>query len=144
MFYPRFKTHYANSFLRDLRSLQRVANRIYDLDAAPDSNSAQLEVNDSGADIYLQLPGYVEDQLQVEAIRDRITVTAKADENDESESDGSVVQRHIARGSFERRFQLPFAIDPSSSKATFEDGILHLSFQKPASQQARSIPIDAA
>ena len=135
MFFPRFNTHYAQSFVNDVRSLQRVANRFYDVETWSNGDQAHIKVTDTGANIYLQAPGYDEDQLEVEAIRDRVTVRGTA-----AEEDGTVVQRQInSRGL--RRFTLPFAVDPSKSQASFENGILQLSFSKPQTQQPQQIPI---
>lgn len=144
MFYPRFNTHYANSFLRDLRSFQRVANRIYDLEASTDNDVSKVILTDDGAEVYLQLPGYTEEQLEVEAIRDRVTIKGSASSApDTTEESGTDIQRSIANGAFERRFKLPFTIEPRQSQASFEHGILKLSFKKPLAQQAKQIPIES-
>ena len=133
--------------MSDLRQLQRVANRVFDTTSWDSSSRTSTKVSDTGADIYLQLPGYDESQLEVEAIRDRVTVKASAPSEDAANSDNDeqqVVQRGFSNQAFEKRFKLPFEVDPAQTKANFEDGILHLSFAKPASQQARNIPIDIA
>jgi HSP20 family protein len=45
---------------------------------------------------------------------------------------------------FERRFELPFSVDPAAVKAVFRQGILTLTLPKAASAQKRAIAIEAS
>ena len=157
MFYPRFELTRANDSLRSFGNLGRIFAQVNDIFDPPSAalNEVDVRLSDNGATLQLSIPGYRQDQLQVEVERDSVLIQTLAessasnddgnpDEEDKTPESGRYLRREIAHGPLSRRVRLPFTIDHSKTTAHYENGMLSISVEKPASEQARSIPVTAA
>lgn len=92
---------------------------------------------ESGAELVLEaeLPGVDPAAIEVSVEGAELTLKGKG----AAASDGAP-----AHDAFERRFELPFAVDPAAVKAVHRQGILTLTLPKAASAQKRAIAIEAA
>lgn len=85
--------------------------------------------------IVLNVPGADPQSIEVQVVGNELAVRA---EQAASEGNGEV-----ARGVFERRFDLPVEVDPSSAAAELRDGVLEIRLQKSASARRVKIPVSA-
>jgi HSP20 family protein len=80
------------------------------------------------------LPGMRPEDVDVTIERGTLTIRGET-KADEERKERNYLVREYRRGSFARRVALPETVDPDACQATFENGVLRLTFQK--SQQAR-------
>lgn len=93
----------------------------------------QAEQSESGGDleITLDLPGVREEDLEITAGADRVTVRGERKEiRDRQEAQYHISERSY--GVFRRVFELPVDFDGSRSKATLEHGVLTINVPKKA------------
>jgi HSP20 family protein len=53
-------------------------------------------------------------------------------------------RRERPTGSFQRAVQLPFAVDPSKTEATYEKGVLAVRLSRPESQKPKKVLVKSA
>jgi HSP20 family protein len=117
--------------------------------AAPRQRAASEQTGDSRAftpavniaesadavTLYIELPGVTKDHVQVN-INEGRTLVIKGEKKQPASSDEQAAEQTTVRrserrfGSFERRFTLGKHIDAESIQATFENGILEITFRK--------------
>src|SRR5687767_4699667 len=86
--------------------------------------------------IELEVPGFEEEELEVEVVDHAVTVRGKrAEEKEEKEKAYRMHERHEA--TFARRFELPAAADPGAVEAVFANGVLEIHARKAKAEQAR-------
>ena len=96
----------------------------------------------TGEDAYritMAVAGFSEDDLNIEAKQNVLTVTAKQPES--REDDKELLFRGIAARSFERRFQLADHVEVKD--ASLENGLLHIDLKReiPEAMKPRKIAI---
>lgn len=130
--------------------LQNEVNRIFDgfgrfgpmqefASAAP-----KLDVSETAdaIEIHAELPGMAEKDVELTLTGDLLTIRGeKRESRNEKARDFHVVERSY--GAFSRSVRLPFAAEPQSAKAAFENGVLTVTIPKPKEQREKSarIPI---
>jgi len=86
------------------------------------------------------LPGVKPEDVDISVLEDTLTISAST--NDEkAESDDAYSYREIRRGSFSRTVTLPKNVKADEATATFENGMLRLSFPKAQEAKPRQIQI---
>jgi len=106
-----------------------------------------MDVRETDEEIVLtaELPGLEEGDFEVSLEEDVLTLKGEKKTEHTEESEG---YRHVEtrRGSFERRFRIPVAVDPEQVNAAFRNGVLTITLPKPeeARPQVRSIPISSS
>lgn len=92
---------------------------------------------ESGSELVLEaeLPGVDPARIEVSVEGAELTLSVKGTEAKDDEP---------AHDAFERRFELPFAVDPAAVKAVQRQGILTLTLPKAASAQKHAIAIEAS
>ncbi|WP_029030376.1 Hsp20/alpha crystallin family protein [Salinarimonas rosea] len=107
-----------------------------------------LDVTEGANEIEItaELPGVAREDVTVEAADGALVIRGekKSAREDETKTDGAaahVLERSY--GSFLRRVALPFAVDPETIEASFQDGVLTVRVPRPAraAHAPRSIPI---
>ncbi|MGC6466150.1 MAG: Hsp20/alpha crystallin family protein [Akkermansiaceae bacterium] len=78
----------------------------------------------------LDLPGFTKEEVALSLKNEELTVTAKTEREDAFHS------------SFERTYGLPEDVDPDGITAAFEDGVLDLTFKKPADEESGTRTIE--
>lgn len=114
-------------------------------DGAPEGRSSRpawraapeldLYESDSELLVLLNVPGASPESLEVQVIENELVVRA--------EQAAAPGYTDVARGAFERRFELPAAVDADSAAAELRDGVLEVRLQKRASARRVKIPVSA-
>ena len=100
--------------------------------AAPELD---LYESDTELLVLLNVPGASAASIDVQVIANELHVRA--------EQAAATGHTDIARGAFERRFELPAEVDASSAAAELRDGVLEVRLQKKASARRVKIPVSA-
>jgi HSP20 family protein len=85
--------------------------------------------------VLLNVPGASPDSIDVRVIESELYVRA--------EQAAAAGYADIGRAAFERRFELPVAVDASLAAAELRDGVLEVRLQKRASARRVKIPVSA-
>jgi HSP20 family protein len=104
----------------------------------------RMDVSDDGKEVSItvEVPGIAEKDIEVTLTDNLLTI--KGEKRRESEQKGKdFLRRERSYGSFRRSLRVGPEIDASKVKASFKDGVLHVSLPKsPAAQQrTHKIPI---
>jgi HSP20 family protein len=86
------------------------------------------------------LPGIRPEDVEITVENGTLTIRAE-DRTDERREEGGWVVREIARGSVMRTVTLPTGLEADKGEATFEHGVLRLSFPKAERVKPRQIRI---
>ena len=105
--------------------------------------SPQLEVFQRGQEIVVRadLPGLNKDNVRVDVEDDVLTISGERREENEENREG-FFRSERSYGQFYRSIPLPENVDPSSIKASFNDGVLEVTIPAPREAQRRSTRID--
>lgn len=124
--------------LREIDSLQRQMNQLFDEVFVPTERSgdrqvyspkAELTETDEAYVLKLELPGIGPDNLDIQATRDGVTISGERQDTHTTEKDG-VRRTEFSYGSFHRAIPVPGAIQNTDIKANYEAGILTLTLPK--------------
>ena len=101
-----------------------------------------LNENDKEFQVTAELPGLSEDQIDVSAAPDSLTIKGKIDRQIQNASKG-FHRNERAFGSFERMIRLPNRIESDKAEAVLKNGVLTVTLPKTADQTAvlKKIPI---
>ncbi len=94
----------------------------------------------SDVEIYVFAAGLDMDKVDLSIQQNLLTVTG-AVENAQPDGDKVYLQERF-HGEFRRSVALPEDIDPDSAKATYRDGILHISLARKAEAVPRKIQVN--
>lgn len=85
----------------------------------------------------IDLPGFKKDEVKIELDGGYLTISAaKGLNKDEEDKKGQYLRRERYSGECSRSFYVGEALEPKDVSATFEDGILKLSFPKEVEKKA--------
>lgn len=97
----------------------------------------ELDVYESDGEylVILDVPGASPDSINVQVVGAELHVRAEQ----------AAAPRHadVARAAFERHFELPSEVDPSSAVAELRDGVLEIRLQKSSAARRVKIPVSA-
>lgn len=116
--------------------------------SAPSMLKPRLEVSESDNDMIItaELPGVDQKDVEVSLSGRHLTIKGeKRSEKEETQEAGKGRVYHRSErtyGSFHRSILLPFDVDPSSMSATFRDGVLTVTAQKPAEMRSTATKIE--
>lgn len=98
--------------------------------------------NDKHVTVKVELPGINEKDITIESVSNQLIIKGHRKE-DKEEKETNYYMRESSYGNFLRTVSLPFEIDISKSTATFKDGILRISIEKPKGTLSgtKTIPI---
>jgi len=129
---------YFESFFGD--SLLAPAARLFNQMPAVDIHETENVYN-----LEMELPGYDEKNINVHVDGTNLTISYKQEEEKKNEeNNGTYLLRERKTSAFSRSFKLPENANPEAVSASFKNGILHLSIEKRAEAQKRTIQINAA
>ena len=86
------------------------------------------------------LPGVKPEDVDISLLGDTLTISGRTSEEKSSEEDG-YSYREIRRGSFSRTLTLPRGVKSEAAEASFDNGLLRLSFPKAEEAKPRQIKI---
>ena len=103
-----------------------------------------LEVAESENEVEVKaaLPGVKPDEVDISVQNDVLSIRAEhRDETEEKKKD--YYRRELRYGSFHRSVALPVSVDTEKAKATFKDGILHLTLPKAETVKPKQIKVSS-
>jgi HSP20 family protein len=104
-----------------------------------------LDIQEVNGEILVtaSMPGIKPDDVEIEINRGVLTMRGKSEEErDEKEGNWHLHERRT--GSVERTVTLPAPVDDESARATFEDGVLKVTFKKVETTPTRKIPVETS
>lgn len=102
-----------------------------------------LYVHEHDLLLTLELAGIDPAKVDISVTDD--TVTVRGERPAETVQPGeSFHRRERPTGSFTRTFQLPFAVDPGKTEATYEKGVLTVRLGRPESQKPKKVMVKSA
>ena len=87
-----------------------------------------------------QLPGMKPDDLDINVEQGVLSISGQTTSEEERKERNYLVREHRT-GRFNRSMRLPATYDPDACKASFEDGILRLTFPKSEAAKPRRIQV---
>ena len=127
---------------RELDSMERQLRRFFgEFGLAPAFiPAADIYETDEEFVIELEVPGFAEKELDVEAFDHTLVVKGERKEATETEEKTFRLRERLER-EFERRFVLPTEADTEHLKATFHDGVLEVHAPKLAISKPHRVEI---
>lgn len=102
--------------------------------------TADISETENSFEIYAELPGVVENDVNVSVTDNLLTI--KGEKRQEGKTEGKNFHRVERRyGSFQRSFTLPKNVETADIKAGFKDGVLALTIPKAEAAKPTEIPI---
>ena len=89
-----------------------------------------------------ELAGLAPKDVKVEVRADALTISGERKHASESTA-GNYYRSERAYGRFERTIALPDSVKVDTAKATFDQGVLEVSFEAVAPPESRTLPIEA-
>lgn len=107
------------------------------------SPALDVEENDDGFTLHVELPGVKADDVDVSIEENVLTIAGQRDFYADKNADGF---RRIERrfGTFHRAIRLPDRVDPSAIQANYKDGLLTVSVPKAEESKPRKIQVATA
>ncbi|PID46847.1 MAG: heat-shock protein Hsp20 [Proteobacteria bacterium] len=101
-------------------------------EALPDAGQIKIEVGeqDDAFVVTAEVPGVAKEDLDVSVEGAVVTIRAEIKQHDAHKEDGKVLRSERYYGAVSRSFQLPSKIDPGSTKASYDNGVLQLTLPK--------------
>ena len=129
--------------------LRRMMDRLFE-DAfvlpagaqSAEAGSRAMNVYQDGQSLVLEahLPGVKPEDIDVTVEQGIVTVRCQANGDDEQKSRDYLVRQHRAE-SFLQSLRLPDSVDVDAARATFQHGVLRLTFPRTEQAQPRRVPI---
>jgi HSP20 family protein len=132
---------------RDMRRMQREMDRLVNrmgsgLAVAPSYPAINVWLNEDGAIVTAELPGFDPDALEISVVND--TLTLSGDRCAEETGEGATYHRRERRcGNFTRSFQLPFLVEGTEVEASFEKGVLKIELPRAEADKPKKIAVKA-
>jgi len=113
-------------------------------------NEVSAGINYPAVDIYekdeklvfeAELPGLDKENISVDVKGRTITLSGERQRNSEVKEE-SRYRKERSYGKFERTFNLPFEVSGEQIEATYRDGVLTLTVEKPEEQKAKQVTIN--
>ena len=97
--------------------------------------------NEDGAVVSAELPGVVPEDIDISVVNDTLTISG-ARKPEEAEG-ATYTRRERGHGEFTRTFQLPFLVQGDRVKATFDNGVLHITLPRAEEDKPKRIEVKA-
>lgn len=98
---------------------------------AKDIMRTDVKEHEEGYELYVDLPGFKKDEIQLELNQGYLTITAeKGLDKDHTDNQGKLIRQERYAGVMRRSFFVGEELDEEDIKAKFEDGVLHLCIPK--------------
>ena len=108
-----------------------------------DTGAPRTQLADTGSQyqVRMEVPGFTQQDLQIELEKQTLTVRGKRTVN--APEGYSAHRRERTPMQFARSFTLPGRVDPEKVTAKMHDGVLELALAKAAEEQPRRIHVNA-
>ena len=138
---------------RDLLNIRDEVNRLFDnfFTGLPERRRGLLEgewapsvdiaETDNDVVVTAELPGVKQDDVDITITDDVLTLKGeKKEEKEVKEKNYHRIERSY--GSFQRSVSLPAGVQADKAKATYKDGVLHITIPKSEEARPKQIKID--
>lgn len=88
-----------------------------------------------------EMPGLEKEDIKINLTEDRLEISAETKREEEREEKG-YVYRERRGGAYYRAISLPSTIDPDSSKASYQNGVLEIKMPKTKVKKKKPIEIE--
>jgi HSP20 family protein len=124
------------------REMDRLMNRMgTGLAVAPSYPAMNVWINEDGAIVTAELPGFDPDALDISVVND--TLTLSGNRCAEDVQNATYHRRERRCGKFSRSFQLPFLVEGNEVDATFERGVLTIELPRAEADKPKKITVKA-
>jgi HSP20 family protein len=128
----------------EMRRLQDEVNRLFSsFQLVPPTAFPPVNAyaNEDGIAITAQLPGVRQEDLDISAFRDSLTLRGKREP--EATDRRAYHRRERGHGEFVRNISLPFRVDPDRVEATIHNGVLRISLYRPQEDRPKRIKVSS-
>jgi len=140
-----------NNPFGELLSLRQAMDRLFEdswvrpgswFGAGAGDQGIAIDVRTTPESLFVEaaLPGVKPEDVDISLLGDTLTISGRTSEEKSSEEDG-YSYREIRRGSFSRTLTLPRGVKSEAAEASFDNGLLRLSFPKAEEAKPRQIKI---
>ena len=124
------------------REMDRLVNRMgTGLAVAPSYPAMNVWINEDGAIVTAELPGFDPDALDISVVNDTLTLSGNRCADDVE--DATYHRRERRCGKFSRSFQLPFLVEGNEVDASFERGVLTIELPRAEADKPKKITVKA-
>lgn len=105
--------------------------------------AAEVKLDDENVEVDIEVPGMHPGDFEIHVVDDMLVIRGEKKVERERKSD----QYHImerAYGAFERAVRLPVQVDESSTRASYDRGVLQVTLPRLAQHKARRIEVRAS
>jgi HSP20 family protein len=102
-----------------------------------------IDIEESNGNLMVraELPGMTKDDIKVSVQDDMLTISGeRMRENEEKNKTVHRIER--CYGQFRRMIRLPATVDADKVKATYKEGVLHVTLPKPESLKPKNIDVE--
>ena len=98
---------------------------------APHMMKTDVKETEGGYEMDVDLPGFSKDEIHIELMNGYMTIsTEKSLNKDEQDANGKMLRRERFSGTMQRSFFVGKHLTEEDIKASYENGVLHLSIPK--------------
>lgn len=135
---PTFFTDLLDDFVTPSLFVKPMLNEFLDT-----SFKVDIKESPKAFDISAQIPGLNKEDIHVSIDGGMVTIQAERKESSETkDADARTIRSECYYGSVVRSFQMPAEIDRNQTKASYENGVLHLTLPKKNGGQSHEIKIN--
>lgn len=129
-----------NNMLDDI--LTKVRSEIHSEVKDDDHWSPATDIYETGTHLVMvmDLPGVAQEEIDLTLKEEYVIISGKKKTKEDETKNYHRVER--ASGDFERRFKLPVEIDSENINATFQNGVLTVTFNKTEQKSSKKIEIN--
>ena len=103
--------------------------------------AVDIEENNGNLLVKAEIPGMNKEDIKVSVKDDMLTISGERKrENETKEKTFHRIER--CYGQFRRMIRLPAEVDADNVKATYKDGVLHVTMPKPESTKPKQIEVE--
>lgn len=127
---------------RPLRALARAWRTLPNLDLSHAFDAPALDVYEKDGKLVVKaaIPGMAEKDIRITVDGDLLTLAGERKEEKEVKEDAWYL-KEITAGSFRRTIRLPSDVVADAADATFDSGVLTITFPKRVAEKAKTIEV---
>ncbi len=100
-----------------------------------------IEENNGNLMVRAEIPGMSKEDIKVAVKDNMLTISGERKRENESK-DKTYYRVERCYGQFQRMIRLPAEVDADKVKATYKDGVLHVTLPKPESMKPKQIDVE--
>ena len=98
-----------------------------------------IELTNDAYTITADVPGFSQEEIEIEANFESLTIRAKRSEDTEENSEVKYLHRERFASEFSRKIGFPKPVNPNNAKTSIKDGVL--SIYMPLSENAKTVSL---